>query len=487
MKNRFSSVLCFTILLLTTGCTEVRVVPNFDHCARNEGDRYCEELFPELPYCNRGRDECAIGDRYGCVAEVTPECHAPCGVLEDDECLGGESTGTETGTGTGTGTETGSESSTTGPVPCAGDEDCPDAAAPFCAVGSGACVACDGTDDPDAACAGVDPSLPLCVGGACVQCTEANATACTGKTPVCDEASNTCVPCTAHDQCGEAACNLYVGACLPADAVVHVGPGEEHATLGEAVAVFGPEEQGTIVVHAGTYNEAVTVGSGRVLAFLAAPGDLPLWILAPSTTPQLTAGPGTTVLVDGLQLSGNGSSADPGVLVNGGQAWLDRTRVVQNSGGGIVAQSNAELVLRNCFVGGGTEVIGVEVIDASARVVYTTVVASTFMSTPAFGCTSPGMVDIRNSIVVSQGGSSPDELSCAGADVVTSATEADVGSADILWFVDFNGGDFSLSGTGATTFADIAQWQTGDPLTDIDGAPRPASDGTPDHAGADIP
>jgi hypothetical protein len=32
-----------------------------------------------------------------------------------------------------------------------------------------------------------------------------------------------------------------------------------------------------------------------------------------------------------------------------------------------------------------------------------------------------------------------------------------------------------------------AIWQTGDPTTDIDGDPRPSTDGSPDIAGADIP
>lgn len=36
-------------------------------------------------------------------------------------------------------------------------------------------------------------------------------------------------------------------------------------------------------------------------------------------------------------------------------------------------------------------------------------------------------------------------------------------------------------------FADIAQWNAGGPLVDIDGDPRVNTDGDMEHAGADIP
>jgi hypothetical protein len=56
-------------------------------------------------------------------------------------------------------------------------------------------------------------------------------------------ATNTCVPCVAHDQCGGAACNLYSGACLPADRVFDVGGATpDFMSLSEAVASFGAED-----------------------------------------------------------------------------------------------------------------------------------------------------------------------------------------------------------------------------------------------------
>ena len=80
-------------------------------------------------------------------------------------------------------------------------------------------------------------------------------------------------------------------------------------------------------------------------------------------------------------------------------------------------------------------------------------------------------------------------MACPEAIIADSATEDIVGAFDGTqdWFIDYFGADLSLSPNGATIFLDIAQWQAGDPATDIDGTPRPAMDGTPDYAGADVP
>src|SRR5690606_19339842 len=200
--------------------------------------------------------------------------------------------------------------------------------------------------------------------------------ACQNPTPVCDDAQNTCTACTAHEQCGDAACNLYTGECLPGDAVVHVGPGRDFENLAAAVASFTePDAQGTLIVHQGSdYNEAITVGDTRVLAFLAADDVTapPGWVLTGGGGPQLTVPAGSTVLLDGLRLSGN--SDNVALLLDGGQAWVDRSRIIQNAGGGIVANNGAELTVRNCFVGSSTpDVDAIALNNSSLDVLYTTV------------------------------------------------------------------------------------------------------------------
>lgn len=495
---------------LAMGCLNVR--PNPNHCSNLAGDETCAERYPgERTFCAWGTCGPTLGED-GCVAERPEDdaCYSPCGgaalLDEDGSCLVGvssstgdeeTSTGEETTSDTTAGSDTES-SSTTGPMPCASDDECTDAAAPFCEPVSGECVGCDGTAEPDAACAGVDPAAPLCVGGACVQCTAAAPEACSGKTPVCDEASNSCVPCTAHEQCaGGAACNLYIGACLPADAVVHVGAGQRFATLGEAIASFGGAgAEGTIVVHAGaSYDEAATVDGGRVLAFLAAEigagVDPPRWVRTAGGTPQLTVTDGT-VLMDGVQLSGNASTMVPGLLVDGGRAWLDRSRVVTNLGGGVLAQADAELVLRNCFVGGSVSNEAAAMVNgSSATILYTTIGAGFGMAT-AVACDGAAAVEIRNSILVAETDS--DELQCNGATIEHSAAEMDLGGTNTAlgdlntaWFEEYASGNLHLAATPPITIATTARWETGDPLTDIDREERPQFDGASDVAGADVP
>lgn len=488
--------LALTLPLLTISCTRITSEANPDHCGVNGGDSYCSDLFPDKPYCIQGKGECAIGDHYGCVAEVTPECHAPCGLLEEGEmCAGSESSSTgsssESGSNTSdTGTASSESSSTTGPIPCVSDDECTEPGAPFCGV-MGECGACDGTADPDAACVSDDPGLPLCVGGACVQCTAAAPEACAGMTPLCDDATNTCVPCTEHGQCGEAACNLFTGACLPgdADAIAHVGPGQEFASLSLAVASVPAGAEGTVVVHQASYDEAVMVSGNRTVAFLAAAGDSPAWALIAGGGPQLAVAAGSTALLDGLRLSGNAD--DLGLRVTGGQVWADRSRIVDNNGGGIVAESNAELMLRNCFVGGDISDANALTVNGSTATVLYTTAGGGFGAATALTCDAPATVTVRNSLFVARTDS--DEIVCDAA-IERSAAELDLGGTNTglgamatAWFLGYGTGDFGLAVAHPATIDTAAQWHAGDPSTDIDGDLRPTVDGTPDYAGADVP
>ena len=97
-------------------------------------------------------------------------------------------------------------------------QDCTDPAQPFCAM-SGDCVACNDMPNPDEACLGADPALPVCVDTSCVACAEGKTDACTGTTPICNTENNTCEGCTSHDQCADTACNFDAGNCIDASAV----------------------------------------------------------------------------------------------------------------------------------------------------------------------------------------------------------------------------------------------------------------------------
>jgi len=286
-----------------------------------------------------------------------------------------------------------------------------DPAAPFCEPVSGECVRCDGVEDGDGACAELDAGAPLCVAGACVACTPENPVVCDEQLLLCDGETNACAPCTGHEQCGSGACELAQGVCFSDDLVWTVDgdpgamPAPDFMSVAAAVNMVDEGQQAVIVVHeldgAGSYQApmGVTIAGGKTIALLAAPGELPI-IQGTGVNPGLRVeGAGTNLYIDGVQVSGTGVQ---GVVVDAAFAWLDRSRVVNDTGGGIVAQNGAELTVRNCFAGFGT-------------------------------------------------------------------------------------GDFSLTAMRPPAIDTTAQWNEGDPLTDIDGDPRPTTDGAADYAGADVP
>ncbi|WP_266222064.1 hypothetical protein [Paraliomyxa miuraensis] len=453
---------------------EVEVV--FAARGRLEGLRATKRIREEQAFVDEEEAE-ALRGFYDAVDQWALTCS---GLLDGTS---GSETGTESSSSTS------ADTSSSGEAPCTSSEDCPDSAMPFCSPFSGECVSCGELPDPNSACAHLDPATPVCLRDECVECTPSHSVACTGSTPVCDPLTNTCVPCTEHSQCGEAACDMFTGWCLPEDAVVRVGPGQRFATIGSAVASFGPGEGGTIIIHQGDYLESVMIDNEKRLAFLAAPGDSPNW--STSEQFQLEIWADGTVFLDGLRLSDNSSSA--ALYMTGGQAWLDRTSLVNNIHGAYIV-GGAELMIRNCFVGsffGGVNRSALRVYSTSSA----TIVSSTLIGDGPAGtslyCDNPFSVTARNSIMVSANVTNY----CPIVDVSNSVTSVDVpdtgnlqvGALSTAWFTNIASGNFHLSPSGQSAFAYIAQWQLGDPTTDIDGDPRPTTHGTPDFPGADVP
>lgn len=474
--------------------------PADGHCGNLDGDLTCSERGGGR-YC----DACQA-DADGCTDVMPPEgCHfagAP-----GTSTSGVESTSSEASTSPmSADSSTGSSSTMTVPLDCVGDEDCPDPATPFCAPG-GTCVACDGAPDPDAACAGLDPGLPHCDRGACVECSAAAPEACPADTPAChegacvqcthemqqacsatsmgcDDATNTCVPCTAHAQCaGGAACNLFTNECLPANVVVHVGQGQRFATLEQALSSVVKEPAATIVVHEGTYSEALLVSTDTVVAFLADANAEVVWTTIENPQLNVTAG---TVLLDGIDFVGGSTGWT--LLVDQARAWVDRARIGPAALGLRVNGPLGDLRLRNCMIG-TTDQPGVRVLNgASAQILYSTLVRTGNAGGAAMDCPmAVTSVELRNSIVLAMGGVAGGELACPQAVELDNVREALVGELDPLWFVDIANDDLHLSDAGAATFADLGVWRSGDPPVDIDDEPRPLMDGAPDHPGADVP
>lgn len=504
---RFSIVHLGTIGSLALGlcaCPVTTIRLNQDHCGNNEGDQYCAENFPDTPLCEIGSGECTLGGRTGCVAEVTDECHDPCGVNRDDCMLGEDSSsgdGEESTTGemsTST-TDDPTGTTTTGPMPCVGDEECTDDAAPFCGA-EGECVACDGVADGDAACAELDAMAPLCVEAECVACTGDDTSVCDAQLLLCDQGTNACAPCTEHQQCDSGACELDEGTCFDPISVVHVDGdgGLDFTSVTEAVASIEAGQLGVIVVHeldgAGSYQGAVTIDGGKTLALIAAEGEAPI-IQGTGGNPGLNiTGGDTTVYIDGINLVGNTSAE--GLVVDAATVTVQRSRIVQNSGGGIVANNGAVLTVENCFVGDGTNPANAVTVDAATLdIVYSTFGTGfdNFESVFALSCTSPVAVTVRNSLLFSLDNESS-EVACDGAILSFNAAETMLPGTDNTmlnelqadWFVNVNGGDFTLD-VPPKGLSTAAEWQDGDPPADIDGDPRPATNGSPDYAGADVP
>ena len=100
-----------------------------------------------------------------------------------------------------------------GTAPCTGDT-------PFCDEAGDTCVECfdNSTCDDGLHCNGVE----TCAAGACQ---DGTAPSCTGDTPFCDEAGDTCVECLVNGDCDDSAyCNgaetCTAGACLAGTPVV---------------------------------------------------------------------------------------------------------------------------------------------------------------------------------------------------------------------------------------------------------------------------
>lgn len=465
------------------------------HCTNMEGDATC------------------VGRGQGSYCSMCVAANDGCSdVMPSEDCYfagwGGESSGEATDGGTTSSgvtvaTETSSssetlESSTTGPIPCMSSEECTEPGAPLCGI-MGECGTCETTEDPDGACASVDETTPLCVNGACVACTPENPAVCDAMLMVCDGATSTCVPCTEHEQCASGACELAVGTCFSPDVVVHVDGdgGQDFTGVGAAVNSIGDGMRGVIVVHeldgGAAYQGSVLIDGDKIIALQATLGEQPIMRGTSSNPSVLVTGATTALYVDGLRLAAHTSGL--GLSIDGALVWVDRSHIVQNAAGGILATNGAELTVRNSFVGDGTNGEHALTVDGSSATVLSTTLGvgvDNFADVFPVFCTGTTDVTIRNSLLVSFDG--PSELSCAGAMVTHTASEALIpgpgnvalGNIAMDWFMGVNVGDFHLDNP-PMALSTTASWVDGDPPTDIDGDPRPTVDGTPDSAGADIP
>lgn len=108
-------------------------------------------------------------------------------------------------------------------VPCLQDRDC-SGTTPSCSLRTHACVACGTTSCKGDSCevAACPDGAPVCLkegarAGACVVCSSLDERRCAAPSPVCDDATHSCVPCIADKDCGhgpEAMCDPRSKTCV---------------------------------------------------------------------------------------------------------------------------------------------------------------------------------------------------------------------------------------------------------------------------------
>ena len=455
-----------------------------------------------------------------CLACILAACPGDDAPASSDSTSGADGSGTDTSesttdsttattgptttmSGSGTDSMTGSTMSTTvgtssssGPTGCNNSDECTDPAAPIC-VGD-TCMPCTADDQ----CSEKSSAAPACqsageLAGHCVQCTALNDNACEGNSPVCDDGTSSCVGCSFHEQCPDSACRIATGGCFDPAQVFTVGNGGDYSSIDQAVTILGGGDEIVLRVISGPdFNQTVTVsGAGTAYALLDDdPSDmvLPQWVNTMDAAATLRVESGAEVYVQGLRLAGNLNAAHAAVEVDDASVYLDRTAVVSNNGGGIALTGGAYALVRNCFVARNGDDLGsttgIISTDSTLDVLYSTIAYNDGDTADSLQCTNT-TGSIRNSIAV---GSDPSSYDCPGVTASQNAFDeavagnTNVGAAMAGWFNIPAAGDVHLTAAGKAEFADIAQWQSGDPLVDIDGDARPNSDGAADVAGADI-
>jgi hypothetical protein len=257
------------------------------------------------------------------------------------------------------------------------------------------------------------------------------------------------------------------------------------------VALLNIDSEALVVLHERTinpmiYNESVTVST--TVAIFAADDEQPT--VQGSGAPAFSVANSGRLILRGVRASGT-QDAQEGVRITGG-AWVEQSRIVNNTGGGIVVDGGGMLVLENSFVGGNvTDVAALDVVDGAANILYATIAGGAAAST-SLVCVDGTGVSVRNSLIVSR--QIEDEVDCPNANLTDNALEmalpnnTSLGAMpDTSWFLNYQQGDFHLApNMFPMAIETAATWQPGDPTTDIDGNPRPTTDASPDFAGADV-
>ena len=514
--------IALSLLGLASAC---RIVDR-DHCAHRtdaEGrtaDAWCWAEHG-LPHCDLCRPSAVRG---GCSADRP----AP------DECLPEPPAESPSDTST-------SEASSAGPLTCEPDgfhEECAelDPLAPFCIEGG--CAACDDRVCPDGAC---DPRPA----GACVACRPDAEAACPEQAPWCGDDLTCTDTCTRHAQCPDSACDLAAGTCLPAEGTlafvdgdlervdVPTSPAQCRTSPGAdwraaptycdlATALADAPNPAVIRMRAAEHVDRGPwwIEEQRTVVVMAAPGEGPVMVRAPSTAdPYLfhtssssrvylaglvARGPGALGSAVGFECVGasgqvtqlwlddvDAQSFDTGVRTDGCDVHLRRSAIHDNEGFGVdvtgrTVTLESSVVARN----GG---VGVRATGTTVKLRFASLIGNDAAGGPNdtlnLECVGTTMGSAEGSLVLEPRGVS---ILCGNEAFFFDRTLTDDALAgryrelDEL-FSDLARGTLREPETSPIAELGLVPWELGDPYFDLDGEPRPRVDRPLVFPGADEP
>lgn len=408
-------------------------------------------------------------------------CIALCGCTNEPS-LGIENNASSSSSGTGEAEppseSTGGESSTGWPLQeCSTEIPCLDPHAPFCIDGE--CITCGDAPDPHATCEAANPDAPRCLSGQCLQCTFWDITACGEDTPVCDQRTQTCAPCSFHAECqlhGAPACNIETGRCFSSDQIIEVDLDTDPPSAMQDAIDLAPEGSERVIMLEGRGPAApVSVTGGRMIAVMPASGVIPFVEGAGGPTFRVS-GSGSTLYLGKVHVTHNPDSVgvDVGLV---GTLYADNTRIALNHGGISMAHTSTAW-LRNTTVGAVANGVAIDAASAELSILYGSILGGTGGIT----CLHGDNIKVRNSVIVTRTGTT---VQCPDLKIENSVEQ--LGQSVSGWFRDIERGDAHLTPAGADVVRSVAIWRAGDPPYDEGADPRPMIAGRRDFAGADIP
>ncbi len=360
-------------------------------------------------------------------------------------------------------------------------------------------------------CVGADP--PRCKDGATSETCSHGAwqtAACGGKKPTCVDGIG-CAPCTEHSDCPASACHLAgpkQGTCFAVSTVVNVA---DAAALVSGVTGLSSGTERVFRLSAGTYtlSDTLTLANSGEVAFVGVTGTVISG--GPSVGDARNAAfvvttSGDSAIAYLADLSLSGTSVSSGLSVTGlaylddvriagyyrafsanGEVHVRRSWLASSALGSYLAAGS--LFMENSALGpNGDSVEGLE-LGASTTIDFRYVtIAGSMNAIDCLSAVPPVGGTVRNSIFASTAGGSvyggTDGSNCSTIQFAGSAVDQVGFGTEIAWYNDtwFKNaaiGDFHLTNVGKSAIPKTASRGSDDPTVDLDGDPRPASNGYP--------